>query len=231
MGLWVVCVHVPIHLSALGADPTPWLLSTSPEPLHVAGSAWPWLLCSSSSQNLCTRPAQLYRAQQKAARYAAGNCPLVLKCSQPQALAKLSISCSYGEVLGQPPDRSPCLAWPPSLGASFFHPTPRLQGTLGCRFLLRLTPSPLLLSTALQEAPTEGILAQSPGASFPMLMQGMMLITMLHPTAWKEFTMKLTELDWTLRKKVKFDCQQGCEDAIGHNLAKCTCHTGFFAPQ
>lgn len=72
---------------------------------------------------------------------------------------------------------------------------PSLRSVFGCRLRLRLAPSPLLLSTALQEDPTEGILVQSPGASFPVLVQGTMLITVLHPAARKEFAMKLAELD------------------------------------
>lgn len=66
----------------------------------------------------------------------------------------------------------------------FLPPTvPSLWSVFGCRFWLRLAASPLLLSTALQETPTEGILFQSPGASFPALVQGTMLITVLHPAA------------------------------------------------
>lgn len=118
------------------------------------------------------------------ARYGSGSCfgghrrnqpdvllgtVLVLKQNQPQALAKLSVSYSEGELFHHPP---PIMTTWLSLWSAF-----------GCRLWLRLAPSPLLLPTASQAAPAEEILVQSPGASFPVLVQGTMLITALHPAA------------------------------------------------
>lgn len=120
---------------------------------------------------------------------------LVLRHNQPQAFTKLSAPYSEGELLHQSLDMITHLAWPPSLGGFPSPSVPNLWSTFGCRYWLSLAPSPLLPSTALQEACTEGILVQSPGASFPALVQGTMLITVFPPAAWKEFAMKLRELD------------------------------------
>lgn len=124
----------------------------------------------------------LCRAQQKPARCATGNCPPALKHNQPQVPAQLSAAYSEDELLPHTLTRLPLLAWL-SARPSPSPAVPSLRSVFSRTLGLRLSPPTLLLSTALPEAPTEGILAQSPGASFPVPVQGTVLITALHPAA------------------------------------------------
>lgn len=105
----------------------------------------------------------LHRAQQSSASCSTGNHPLVLKQNQPQVLAQLSAWCSEDELVPHPWHHYS--TWPGFLPRALL-PCQAKPSEQVHTLWLGLPPSPLLLPTALQEAPTEGILAQSPGASF-----------------------------------------------------------------
>lgn len=150
-----------------------------PGPGHSAPPPRPGSSCAAGPARSQPGPC---RAQQKSAGCATGNCPPALKHNQPQVPAQLSAAYSEDELLPHTLTRLPLLAWLPAR-PSPSPAVPSLRSVSSRTLGLRLPPPTLLLSTALPEAPTEGILAQSPGASFPVPVQGTVLITALHPAA------------------------------------------------
>lgn len=195
--VWEWLAAVSLHACAAG-QPSPCLLSPPPELLQVAGAASPGPAPSSSSLwEFCAlhwSQPMLCGAQQNPASCATGSHPLVLRHHQPQVLAQLSVSCSEDELLPHPLTRLPCLAWLPTQ-SSPSPAGPSLCSTFSCTLWLGLSPSPLLLPTALQESPYRGDISSIPWCLFSGACAGNGANYRVTSCSLKGIAMKLTGLD------------------------------------